>query len=75
MAYSVIRVGKGRFEVCLECAHVDCAESRELIAKLCPYCGKPIGADTAFTYEERVPVHFFCALDAADAEQAARRVA
>lgn len=33
---------------CVDCTHVDCAESRRMAASTCRFCGKPIGYDTDF---------------------------
>ena len=46
------------------CQHRDCAETRALVARVCPYCSQPIGYELKFTGDP--PVHFDCALDAAE---------
>ncbi len=48
-----------------ECVHIDCAQTRTQAAKVCHFCGKPIGYETEFQKdnEDRL-VHFWCAVDA-----------
>ncbi len=48
---------------CLDpnCGHFDCEANRALAARLCAYCGEPIGFETAFHWQDpNPPIHIAC---------------
>jgi hypothetical protein len=51
MAWGVIQKPGAKYGPCKKaCAHLDCAAGREIAAKVCPECDKPIGYDTPFAH-------------------------
>jgi len=64
MAYSVIPAPGRKYGPCkTECKHLDCAEARANVKKLCPKCEKEIGYNTEFTEINSRLFHLLCAWD------------
>ena len=60
-----------------DCAHIDCAETRRMVAQVCHFCGVQIGYDVRFYSDPDDPtraalVHARCLEDSVDVARKAR---
>jgi len=62
-AGSIPRPGKNYGPCAKACDHIDCKESREMASAECPICGKTIGYEVDFYFDDGndgKPTHALC---------------